>query len=254
LLENLFLTFVIGVAAGIVGSMLGLGGGIIISPILTLTGFLPSQVASTSLLAVASTGASSTLSYSIKKRINYSIGIKVSAFAVPFSVIGALVSSNLNPDAFKLYFAILLISTSFYLLFRRQIKADKREHADRGKLISNTLLYGGSSAAGFISSLFGIGGGIIFVPLLFAVKKLSMQQSVATSQLSILITSIAGILTHSILFQQDYVFAGSLALGALAGAQVGSFIAIKISERLLTILLSFSLIIISIQLILGYLQ
>lgn len=254
MLENLFLTFVIGVAAGIVGSMLGLGGGIIISPILTLTGFLPSQVASTSLLAVTSTGASSTLSYSIRKRINYSIGIKVSAFAVPFSVIGALVSSNLNPDAFKLYFAILLISTSFYLLFRRQIKEDKREHADRGKLISNTLLYGGSSAAGFISSLFGIGGGIIFVPLLFAVKKLSMQQSVATSQLSILITSIAGILTHSILFQQDYVFAGSLALGALAGAQVGSFIAIKISERLLTILFSFSLIIISIQLILGYLQ
>lgn len=254
MLENLFLTFVIGVAAGIVGSMLGLGGGIIISPILTLTGFLPSQVASTSLLAVTSTGASSTLSYSIRKRINYSIGIKVSAFAVPFSVIGALVSSNLNPDAFKLYFAILLISTSFYLLFRRQIKEDKREHADRGKLISNTLLYGGSSAAGFISSLFGIGGGIIFVPLLFAVKKLSMQQSVATSQLSILITSIAGILTHSILFQQDYVFAGSLALGALAGAQVGSFIAIKISERLLTILFSFSLIIISIQLILSYLQ
>ena len=254
MLENLFLTFVIGVAAGIVGSMLGLGGGIIISPILTLTGFLPSQVASTSLLAVASTGASSTLSYSIKKRINYSIGIKVSVFAVPFSVIGALVSSNLNTDAFKLYFAILLISTSFYLLFRRQIKEDKREHADRGKLISNTLLYGGSSAAGFISSLFGIGGGIIFVPLLFAVKKLSMQQSVATSQLSILITSIAGILTHSILFQQDYVFSGSLALGALAGAQVGSFIAIKISERLLTIFFSFSLIIISIQLILGYLQ
>ena len=126
------MTFVIGIAAGIVGSMLGLGGGIIISPILILTGFLPSQVASTSLLAVASTGASSTLSYSIKKRINYSIGIKVSAFAVPFSVIGALVSSSLNPDAFKLYFAILLISTSFYLLFRRQIKEDKRDHGKVG--------------------------------------------------------------------------------------------------------------------------
>jgi len=247
-------TFVIGVAAGIVGSLLGLGGGIIISPILILTGFVPSQVASTSLLAVASTGASSTLSFSIKKKISYGIGIKVAAFAVPFSVVGAFVSSNLNPDEFKLYFAILLISTSFYLLSRRPVREDKPNHANRGKLISNTLLYGGSSAAGFISSLFGIGGGIIFVPLLFAVQKLSMQQSVATSQLSILITSIAGILTHSILFQQDYVFAGSLALGALTGAQVGSFIAIKISERLLTILFSFSLIIISIQLILGYLQ
>jgi len=254
LLENLFLTFVIGIAAGIVGSLLGLGGGIIISPILTLTGSLPSQVASTSLLAVASTGASSTLSYSIKKKIRYSIGIKIAAFAVPFSVIGALVSSSLNPDDFKLYFAILLISTSLYLLVRKPINENRRNQENRGRLISNTLLYGGSSAAGLISSLFGIGGGIIFVPLLFAVKRLSMQQSVATSQLSILITSVAGILTHSVLFQQDYVFAGSIALGALIGAQVGSFIAIKISERVLTTLFSFSLIIISIQLILGYLQ
>lgn len=254
MLENLFLTFVIGIAAGIVGSLLGLGGGIIISPILTLTGSLPSQVASTSLLAVASTGASSTLSYSIKKKIRYSIGIKIAAFAVPFSVIGALVSSSLNPDEFKLYFAILLISTSLYLLVRKPINENRRNQENRGRLISNTLLYGGSSAAGLISSLFGIGGGIIFVPLLFAVKRLSMQQSVATSQLSILITSVAGILTHSVLFQQDYVFAGSIALGALIGAQVGSFIAIKISERILTTLFSFSLIIISIQLILGYSQ
>jgi uncharacterized protein len=254
LLENLFLTFVIGVAAGIVGSLLGLGGGIIISPILTLSGFLPSQVASTSLLAVASTGASSTVSYSIKKKISYDIGIKVAAFAVPFSVIGALISSALDPDEFKLYFAILLISTSFYLLIRKSVREDRLNPKDRGKLISNAFLYVGSSAAGLISSLFGIGGGIIFVPLLFAVKKLSMQQSVATSQLAILITSVAGILTHSVLFQPDYTFAGAIALGALAGAQVGSFIAIKISERLLTILFSFSLIIISVQLILGYLQ
>jgi uncharacterized protein len=254
LLENLFLTFVIGVAAGIVGSLLGLGGGIIISPILTLSGFLPSQVASTSLLAVASTGASSTVSYSIKKKIRYNIGIKVAAFAVPFSVIGALISSVLDPDEFKLYFAMLLISTSFYLLIRKSIPEDRLDHQKRGKLISNALLYFGSSAAGLISSLFGIGGGIIFVPLLFAVKKLSMQQSVATSQLSIMITSIAGLVTHSVLFQQDYAFAGAIALGALAGAQVGPFVAVRISERLLTILFSISLLIISVQLILGYLQ
>ena len=234
--------------------MLGLGGGIVISPILTLSGLLPSQVASTSLLAVASTGASSTVSYSIKKKIRYNIGIKIAAFAVPFSVIGAFISSALDPDEFKLYFAILLLTTSLYLLVRKSVREDGPSFANSGKLFSNGLLYAGSSAAGLISSLFGIGGGIIFVPLLFAVKKLSMQQSVATSQLSILITSIVGILTHSLLFEQDYMFAGAIALGALIGAQIGSFIAVKISERLLTILFSFSLIIISVQLILSYLQ
>jgi uncharacterized protein len=254
LLENLFLTFVIGVVAGIVGSMLGLGGGIVISPILTLSGLLPSQVASTSLLAVASIGASSTVSYSIKKKIRYNIGIKIAAFGVPFSVIGAFISTALDPDEFKLYFAILLIIMSLYLLVRKSVREDRPVFANRGKLFSSGLLYVGSSAAGLISSLFGIGGGIIFVPLLFAVKKLSMQQSVATSQLSILITSIVGILTHSLLFEQDYMFSGAIALGALIGAQIGSFIAVKISERLLTILFSFSLIIISAQLILSYLQ
>jgi uncharacterized membrane protein YfcA len=242
------------VFAGIVGSLLGLGGGILISPILTLSGFLPSQVASTSLLAVASTGASSTVSYSIKKIVKYNIGIKIAVFAVPFSIIGAFVSSALHPNEFKLYFAILLISVSFYLLVRKSKREDKRDREKRGILNSNALLYVGSSVAGLISSIFGIGGGIIFVPLLFAIKKLSMQQSVATSQLSILITSIAGLLTHSVLIQQDYLFAGAIALGALAGAQVGSFIAIRISEKLLTILFSISLMIISIQLILGYLQ
>ena len=254
MLDNVFVAFVIGVSAGVVGSLLGLGGGIIISPILTLSGYLPSHVASTSLLAVASTGASSTVSYSLKKKIIYSVGIKVAAFAVPFSVIGALISSMLNPDDFKLYFAILLISTSFYLLIRKSVRADRFDSEGRGKLTSNALLYVGSSAAGLISSLFGIGGGIFFVPLLFAVKKLSMQQSVATSQISILITSIAGILTHSVLFQQDYVFAGAIALGAVAGAQVGPFIAVRINERLLTILFSISLLIISVQLMLGYFQ
>ncbi len=194
------------------------------------------------------------MSYSIKKKISYNIGIKVAAFAVPFSVIGAFISSALDPDEFKLYFAILLISMSIYLLIRKSLREDRLGFANRGKLFSNVLLYVGSSSAGLISSLFGIGGGIIFVPLLFAVKKLSMQQSVATSQLSILITSIVGILTHSVLFEQDYMFAGAIALGALIGAQIGSFIAVKISERLLTILFSFSLIIISVQLILGFLQ
>jgi uncharacterized protein len=124
--------------------------------------------------------------------------------------------------------------------------------AQSGYRVSSVLFYCASSTAGFVSSLFGIGGGIIFVPLLFGLRKLSMQESVATSQLSILITAVAGILTHSFQFQPDYLLAGSLAFGAIIGAQIGSTIAVRISERLLTVLFSFSLIIISVRLILDY--
>ena len=254
MLENLFLTFVIGIAAGIVGSLLGLGGGIIISPILTLTGSLPSQVASTSLLAVASTGASSTLSYSIKKKIRYSIGIKIAAFAVPFSVIGALVSSSLNPDEFKLYFAILLISTSLYLLVRKPINENRRNQENRGRLISNTLLYGGSSAAGLISSLFGIGGGIIFVPILVIIYKLKMINASPTAQFILLISTITGLLTHIILEHPEYSYGIALALGAFLGAQLGSRTIHLISDNILSKILSFSLIIIAINFVIDYIR
>jgi uncharacterized membrane protein YfcA len=253
LIENFFLLFLIGIIAGIIGSMLGLGGGIIVSPVLTLSGLLPSQISATSLTAVASTSASSTLSYSIKRRIGYNIGIRLAFFAIPFSVFGALLSSDIDPSAFKLSFALMLIAISVYLLLGKPVIRKGSIRKDIRPLISNVLLYGGSSAAGFISSLFGVGGGIIFVPLLFTVKKLSMQRSIATSQLSILLTSLAGIMTHYFLFQHDYLLAGSIALGAVIGAQIGSLVALKVSERLLTVLFSFFLLIISFQLILDYL-
>jgi uncharacterized protein len=252
LTENIFVTFVWGIAAGMIGSMLGLGGGFIISPLLTLIGLLPSQVSVTSLFAVVSTGASSTVSYSLKKRVNYIIGIRIATVAVPFAVLGALVSSNLNPNDFRLYFAIILVSTSIYLLVGKPIAEKRRTQIHRKYYFPDNLFYFGSAAAGFISSLFGIGGGIIFVPLLFAIKKLSMQESVATSQLSILITAVAGILTHSFLAQPDYALAGSISLGAIVGAQIGSSIANRVSDRLLTMIFSISLIIISIKFIIDY--
>jgi uncharacterized protein len=252
MIENMFVPFVLGIAAGIVGSMLGLGGGFIVSPILTLTGLLPSQVSLTSLFAVVSTGASSTVSYSLKKRINYISGIQIAMVAIPFAVLGALVSSNLNPNDFRLYFAIMLVSTSFYLLIRKPFAENRHTQTHRKQFFTNILFYSGSAAAGFISSLFGIGGGIIFVPLLFAIKKLSMQESVATSQLSILITAIAGISMHSFLVQPDYILAGSISLGAIVGAQIGSSIVTRIGDRMLTMIFLIFLIIISVRFLFDY--
>lgn len=237
--------------AGIVGSMLGLGGGFIVSPILTLIGLPPSQVSQTSLFAVVSTGASSTVSFSLKKKVSYTNGIQIAVIALPFAIIGALVSSTLNQNDFRLYFAIILVLTSIYLLIRKPIAENHHTRIQR-KILSNILFYCGSSVAGFISSIFGIGGGIIIVPILSVIKNLSMQESVATSQLSILIIAIAGILMHLFLAQPDYILIGSLSLGAIIGAQIGSFIATRISNRMLTMIYSGFLIIISIRFVFDY--
>ena len=71
LFDSSVLLIIIGIVAGILGSLVGIGGGIIMSPALAFLGLPPSQVASTSLIAVSSTSVSSTLAYARLKKIQY---------------------------------------------------------------------------------------------------------------------------------------------------------------------------------------
>ena len=72
----------LGFAAGLLGSLIGLGGGIIIVPVLTFAGFSPTLAASTSLFGAFSNAVASTVSYARQKRINYSIGLKLGVLTI----------------------------------------------------------------------------------------------------------------------------------------------------------------------------
>ena len=76
----------IGAGAGAVGSITGVGGGVMITPALTFIGFTPAHAASTGLIAVTSTSASSTIAYSKQKRIDYAIGLKMVALSIPGAI------------------------------------------------------------------------------------------------------------------------------------------------------------------------
>ena len=78
----------LGFAAGILGSMIGLGGGIIVVPVLTFLGFPPTVAASNSLFAALSNATASTISYSKQKRIEYYLGLKLGLLSIPGTVLG----------------------------------------------------------------------------------------------------------------------------------------------------------------------
>jgi uncharacterized membrane protein YfcA len=90
----------VGLAAGTLGSMLGVGGGIIMVPALTFLNLSPTQAASTSLIAVMSTSVSSTIEYSRQKRIDYPLGLEMAACAIPGGVLGYVLSEYLLEDTF----------------------------------------------------------------------------------------------------------------------------------------------------------
>lgn len=224
----------LGFVAGILGSMIGLGGGIIVVPVLTFMGFPPTAAASNSLFAALSNSISSTISYSRQKRIEYSLGLKLGLLSVPGTVLGAVISTDVTPDIFKILFGFVLIASSVYIFLRKKIETGDKQLSKQMMLFA----VGASFFAGIISAFFGIGGGIIFVPLMVVGMGMAMKKAAPTSQLILFFASLSGVIVHSLLGHSDFLQAGFLAIGSFVGGLVGARLSLDVKERYLQILVS----------------
>ncbi|MBS1267673.1 MAG: hypothetical protein MAG458_00382 [Nitrosopumilus sp.] len=224
----------LGFAAGILGSMIGLGGGIIVVPILTFLGFSPSVAASNSLFAALSNAIASTASYSKQKRIEFSLGLKLGLLSVPGTILGAVFSSDVSSEIFKILFGIILVLSSAYIFLRKKLESKEKTFSKQMIIFA----IGASFFAGIVSSFFGIGGGIIFVPLMVVGMGMTMKRAAPTSQLILLFASLSGVIAHSILGHPDFLQAGLLAIGSFFGGLVGARLSLDIKERYLQILVS----------------
>jgi len=240
----------LGFAAGVLGSILGLGGGIIVVPVLTFFGYSPTLAASTSLFAAFSNAVASTISYTRQKRIQFSIGLKLGLLSIPGTILGAYISSEITPSLFKILFGLVLIVSAIYIFINRKIESKQRNQSKQVMLFA----VGASFFAGIISSLFGIGGGIVFVPLMVIVMGLSMKEAAPTSQFILLFASAAGLAAHSALGHPDFIQALLLAAGAFAGGFVGARLSVDIKEKKLKILVSIAMIAASIKLFIDSLE
>ena len=233
MIEELWL-IPLGFAAGLLGSIIGLGGGISMVPVLTFFGFSPALAASNSIFAVFSNAIASSISYAKQRRIEYSIGLKLGLLSIPGTVVGALISSEITPSLFKILFALILIFASVYIFSKRKIEP-KKYNISKQIMI---LAIGASFVAGIMSGLFGVGGGIIFVPLMVIAMGLSMKNAAPTSQFILLFASGSALVTHTLLGHPDFYQALLLATGAFVGGLVGARLSLEIKENSLKILIS----------------
>jgi hypothetical protein len=233
MIDQLWL-ILLGFAAGILGSMIGLGGGIVMVPVLTFLGFSPTAAASNSLFAALSNAVASTISYSRQKRVEFSLGLKLGLLTIPGTILGAVISTDVTPSIFKILFGLVLIASAVYIFLRKKFETKE-------KTISKQMMVfavGASFFAGIISAFFGIGGGIIFVPLMVVGMGMAMKKAAPTSQLILLFSSLSGVIVHSILGHPDFTQAGFLAIGSFVGGLVGARLSLDVKERYLQILVS----------------
>ncbi len=221
----------LGFVAGVIGSMIGLGGGFIMVPVLTFFGYTPTLAASDSLFAAFSNAVASSASYARQKRIVYSLGIKLALISIPGTVLGAYISDEISSSLFKLLFAFVLVGSGVYIYMRRNMEP-KEYHLTKQVML---LSVGASFFAGIVSSLFGIGGGTVFVPLMVIAIGLSMKLAAPTSQFILMFAAASGMIVHTIFGHSNFYEAGLLSIGAFAGGIVGSRLSTRVSEKKLRI-------------------
>jgi uncharacterized protein len=232
-LEQIALFFSGGIFAGMIAGLLGVGGGIIIVPMLVFFGKLPVNAVATSSLAIVITSISG--SFQNWKEGNLEIK-KVLSLGIPAVItaqVGVFIASRSSPVVLLSLFAALLFFNIYLVYLRRKLSKQEVISIKHNRIFINTVLTGG--AAGILSGLFGVGGGVIMVPLQMLLLGENIKTAIQTSLGVIILTAISATIGHAI--------AGNILLneglligfGGLVGAQIGTRFLPKLSNKIVTI-------------------
>ncbi|MEO8514247.1 MAG: sulfite exporter TauE/SafE family protein [Ignavibacteria bacterium] len=257
----------IGFAIGTFGTLVGAGGGFILMPVLLLMfpGESPETLTSISLAVVFFNAASGSAAYSRMKKIDYRSGIIFSIAAVPGAVAGSFAVKYIDREIFNIIFGVILVIVSVYLYFRsakviNPTKAIPSHYSKRFLIDSedNEYTYAFehktgiivSVFVGFVSSLLGIGGGIIHVPAMVNLLNFPVHIATATSHFILAIMAFAGTITHIIDGSFTWESAAKtiyLAIGVIFGAQLGAKLSKKIKGNLIIKVLALALCIVGVR-------
>ena len=246
---------IIAVLAGFLGSLVGLGGGIIITPALTiLFGIDIKYAIGASIVAVIATSSGSAIAFVKDHVSNMRVGMLLEVFTTAGGVVGALMAGIFSSKLLYIFFSLILLN-SFYGMLKKtglitkvkkeEEKVENDKYADRYKLNSTyydkatgkTVVYNVTNVpqgslvmfgAGFASGLLGIGSGAFKVVALDSYMKLPIKVSTATSNFMMGVTATASALIYFFNGTINPVVAAPIAIGTLIGSRTGA----KVMQRL----------------------
>lgn len=227
---------------------MGVGGGVVVVPFLILLfGLTAQRAVGTSLLMIVFTALSAGFAYYLQKRIDWKIGLMAATTTVPGAIIGSLLTKFVPSQILSIIFGGTIFIIAASMLRRSYRKEEAKRISGRtdpssgktrkgiwprkvvdsaGKVFEyDAHVYSGLAflfLGGLASGFLGIGGGLIVVPIFAAMVGLPMHLAVATSMLTMIFTSIAGVSTHILLGNVMFDYAVPLIVGILIGAQIGA--------------------------------
>ncbi|SHF13143.1 sulfite exporter TauE/SafE family protein [Clostridium fallax] len=230
--------FFIALIACIIGSFIGVGGGIIIIPLLLSLGIEKSNAAVNSALTVFIMSILTTIIYIRRKQGDLKTAILFGIGVIPGAAIGVHINKLVSPKTFNIIFIVLMISLIIILFFKKRVPKINLNNITKPFI---------GLFIGIVSGLFGIGGGPITVPALLLLYGATQKNAGATAIYLTLIATGNAVLNYMISGNKDLTLSLYMIPAAIIGSALGTYFNKKASEKLCNILFNCVLIFIIIK-------
>lgn len=221
-----------GIVAGFFGSLLGLGGGIFIIPMLNLIfGVEMRSAVAASLVAVIATSSAAASVYVQERLSDIRLGMTLELATTLGAIVGGLLAGRLPREALTVLFGLLLLYTAGSMVRNTPAQGNngspfrdnsKEKVMPEYQVRNLPVGLGASFFAGNISGLLGVGGGIIKVPVMYLSMGVPLKVATATSNFMIGVTAAASAFIYYSRGDLDLLVAGPVVLGVFLGARTGS--------------------------------
>jgi len=270
--EFVLIIFLVSIFAGVFGSIVGLGGGVVIIPVLTLLLGVDIHFAiGASIVAIIGTSSGAASTYVKDKITNLRVGMFLELGSASGAIVGAAVAAYANSAALELVFGVILIASLVPTILKigeeipksPELKGLSKRLSLKGSYPERdgkTIEYNttrpaagliGTAVAGVLSGLLGIGGGAFKVLGMDLGMKLPMKVSTTTSNFMIGVTAAASAGIYFVRGDVNPLLVAPVALGILIGAAIGARILLRSRNRTVRLVFALVLAVTAVQMILG---
>ncbi len=261
----------VAIIAGLVGSLVGLGGGIIIVPVLTLLYHVDIRLAiGASIVAVIATSSGAAVTYVRERLTNLRAGMFLELGTTLGAISGAVLTAYIPNQALYILFAGVIAYSAVAML--RQPRHERVLTKSNDSIANHLRLHGSyydqnerktityklqgtklglglMYCAGMLSALLGVGSGALKVPAMDIAMRMPIKASAATSDFMIGVTAAASAGAFFARGQINPILAAPVALGVLVGAMVGSRLLNKVAPRAVRMMFMLVLVIVAVEML-----
>lgn len=259
----------LGFAVGVFGTLVGAGGGFILTPVLLLVypQSTPALITAVSLIAVFFNAGSGSIAYARQRRIDFRSGAVFAVCALPGSMLGVFAADKVSRPLFDVIMGVALTGLAAWLISGRRapdagrarrgvertiVDREGKQYRYRAQVRTGAIL---SVGVGFVSSFLGIGGGVLHVPLLVTVLGFPTHIATATSHFVLAWMALVATLTHvaagTFAHGVGLRRAAALSVGVVFGAQLGAVLSQRLSGAVIQRLLAIGLLALGVRLVLS---